>query len=72
VTFARLLYLVGQGPRIWSLLRQLWSILVESSDERVLEYIGTIESLTRKLKESKDHETRAAIAHQFSDLIRKL
>lgn len=70
--FSRVLYLVGQGPRIWSLLRQLWSILVQTEDERLLEYLQDVETLTRKLKEAKDHETRATIAVGFSDLIRRL
>jgi len=72
MTFKRFLYILGQGPRIFRLIRELYRILVESSDERLLEYLKDVENVSEMLKKAKTHEERSDIAVRISDLLRRL
>lgn len=63
---------MGQGPRIIWLLRELWKVLVQSDEERLLEYLGDLERVTNELKKSKTHEERVLVASRISTLLKQL
>lgn len=72
MSFKRLLYLLENGPRIIRLIKELWKVLTQSTDEQVLEYLSSVEDITEKLKNAKSKEDRSEIAMRISGILSSL
>lgn len=72
MTFKRFLYLIGELPRVFRLIRELWRILVESDDQKLKEYLEDISNVSLALKEAKTPEDRMVVATYISSLFKQL
>lgn len=67
----RFFYLLGQAPRIINLVKELWSILMDTEEQQLLERIADLENATKILKGASSAQ-KQQIAADISEFIRRL
>lgn len=70
--FKRILFLVGQVPRIIRLLRELWVVFKGASDEDVIKLLEDVDRVNKQLRMAKTSDERSEAAARISDLLRRM
>lgn len=72
MNFKRILFIVGELPRLFRLLKEVWKIFSNASDDKVIELLEDVDRVTDTLKTAKTHDERAEAATRISGLLKRM
>ncbi len=70
--FKRILFIVGQVPRIIRLLKELWVVFKGASDDDVIKLLEDVDRVNKQLRMAKTSDERSEAAARISDLLRRM
>lgn len=68
----RILFLISRWPRLVSIFKELYAIIIEGPEGELESYLNELESSFKKVRASKTLEEKREAARSLSDLISRL